>query len=402
MDLQSIKRRFDIIGNSPGLNYALNRAIQVAPTNLSVLIAGESGVGKEIISQVIHFLSPRKHNSSIAINCGAIPEGTIDSELFGHEKGAFTDAHEARKGYFETVNTGTIFLDEISEMPLGTQSRLLRILESGEFIKVGSSKVQQTDVRIIAATNVDLLELARQGKFREDRFYRINTVPIIMPPLRERQDDIYMLFRKFCNDTAEKYKKEPVQIDEEAKELLINHKWYGNIRELKNIAEQISILSSDNLLTKDEFLRFIPDAERSNLPVLANADLGDKGSYSERELMYKVLFDMKSDISELKKVVGELLSSPTEKRTSPATTLIKDETSDELINFDKEKPIIIEEKHNVNYEEADEPLSIADKEKELIIKALKRHKSKRKYAALDLGISERTLYRKIKEYDINV
>src|SRR6201985_3265822 len=316
MDIQSIKNRFGIIGNAPALNHALNTAVQVANTDLSVLIVGESGVGKEAFSNIIHALSPRKHNPFIAVNCGAIPEGTIDSELFGHEKGSFTGAVDSRKGYFETVNGGTIFLDEIGEMPLGTEARLLRVLEAGEFIRVGSSKVQKTDVRVIAATNKDLLELTDKGKFREDLYYRLSTVPIRVPSLRDRKEDIPLLFRKFAVDFAERYKTVPVQLDEEAKNLLINYSWPGNVRELKNIAEQISVLSEDKQVSADVLRRFIPETTGNRLPmVVAGSNASQNGGgapefNNEREILYKLFFDMKKDVTELKKMFLEILQNP--------------------------------------------------------------------------------------------
>src|SRR5918998_1017927 len=312
MDLQAIKNRFGIIGNSPALNYALQVAVQVSNTDLTVLIVGESGVGKEAFSHIIHSLSARKHNPFIAVNCGAIPEGTIDSELFGHEKGSFTGAVDSRKGYFETVNGGTIFLDEIGEMPLGTQARLLRVLETGEFIRVGSSKVQKTDVRVIAATNKDLLQLVEHNKFREDLYYRLSTVPIRVPALRDRKEDILILFRKFAADFSEKYKAAPIQLDDEAKNLLINYPWPGNVRELKNIAEQVSVLSSDKLITARELKRFLPDRDFNRLPVLAHNTAHTNGHEfsNEREILYKLFFDMKKDVNELKKMFVEILQNP--------------------------------------------------------------------------------------------
>lgn len=396
MELQSIKQRFGIIGNSPGLNQALNVAILVAPTDLSTLITGESGVGKEVFSQIIHQLSPRKHNPFIAVNCGAIPEGTIDSELFGHEKGSFTGAHEGRKGYFETVNGGTIFLDEIGELPLGTQARLLRVLESQEFIRVGSSKVQKTDVRVIAATNVNLLERVHVGRFREDLYYRLNTVPITVPPLRERKEDIPVLFRKFCIDFAEKYKRSPIQLDEEAKVLLTNYSWPGNVRELKNMAEQVSVLSKDRLVSAHELHAFIPNATQSNLPMLASSKNHD-ADFSEREILYKVLFDMRNDINDLKKVVYGLM--PGDQQEGEMAIEKSAEKYTELKSSALDKPIVIDS-HLAKPIEVEESLSLMDKEKEMIQRALKKHRQKRKDAARDLGISERTLYRKIKEYKI--
>lgn len=403
MELQSVKQRFGIIGNTAALNHALGVAVRVAATDLTVLISGESGVGKEIFSQIIHNLSARKHGPSIAVNCGAIPEGTIDSELFGHEKGAFTGANDSRKGYFEHVNEGTIFLDEIGEMPLGTQSRLLRILESGEFIKVGSSKVLKTDVRVIAATNVDLFDAVKKGKFREDLYYRLNTVPIKVPPLRERKEDIPILFRKFCVDFAEKYNTTSVKLDEDALALLVKYRWPGNIRELKNIAEQISVLSTKKEINGNDLMEFLPTMNEGNLPMAINSNKEDNSGASfqqEREILYKLLFDMKNDLNELKKVVFG-------KDNKGDNTHLKEQQGAEsdlnITSIDqKNKPVIIPNLENeTDIETVDESLSIADKEKELIIKALDKHKGKRKYAALDLGISERTLYRKIKEYDIN-
>src|SRR6476619_1721191 len=312
MDQQAIKNRFGIIGSSPALNYALNVAGQVALTDLSVLIMGESGVGKEVFSQIIHALSARKHNPFIAVNCGAIPEGTIDSELFGHEKGSFTGAVDSRKGYFETVNGGTIFMDEIGEMPLGTQARLLRVLEAGEYIRVGSSKVQKTDVRVIAASNKDLLEFTQKGRFREDLYYRLNTVPIRVPPLRDRKEDIPLLFRKFAVDFAERYKSPPVQLDDEAKNVLINYPWPGNVRELKNIAEQISVLSEDKNITGEMLRKFLPENIVSRLPVLASGGnvVNQKEFNNEREILYKLFFDMKKDVTELKKMFFDVLQNP--------------------------------------------------------------------------------------------
>lgn len=395
MDIQSIKQRFGIIGNSPGLNQALSVAILVAPTDLSTLITGESGVGKEVFSLIIHQLSPRKHNPFIAVNCGAIPEGTIDSELFGHEKGSFTGAHEGRKGYFETVNGGTIFLDEIGELPLGTQARLLRVLESQEFIRVGSSKVQKTDVRVIAATNVNLLERVHMGRFREDLYYRLNTVPITVPPLRERKEDIPVLFRKFCIDFAEKYKRSPIQLDEPAKNLLTNYTWPGNVRELKNMAEQVSVLSKDKFVTANELHAFIPNAPQSNLPMLTTGG-NHHADFSERELLYKVLFDMRNDINDLKKVVYGLM--PADHHEHAAVVKSPSELYPDTQSH-SDKPIVIAPQH-VTPIEVEESLSLMDKEKEMIQRALKKHRQKRKDAARDLGISERTLYRKIKEYKI--
>lgn len=414
MDLQSIKNRFGIIGNSPGLNHALNVATQVANTDLSVLINGESGVGKEVFSQIIHSLSARKHNPFIAVNCGAIPEGTIDSELFGHEKGSFTGALDSRKGYFETVNGGTIFLDEIGELPLGTQARLLRVLEAGEYIRVGSSKVQKTDVRVIAATNKELLEFSQSGRFREDLYYRLNTVPIRVPSLRDRKDDIPLLFRKFAADFADKYKTSSVMLDEEAKQLIMSYQWPGNIRELKNIAEQISVLAKEKNINAREMQLFLPNNinNDSRLPVL----VGGKGAVSqqefanEREILYKLFFDMKKDVNELKKMFYDLLQNPGMAQHIPMFNGVENNITDLKQNsntnypntVNTNQPVILNQHNNdiQHLEAVEESLSIIDKEKELIIKALKKHRGKRKDASADLGISERTLYRKLKEYDI--
>lgn len=413
MDLQSIKNRFAIIGNSPALNHALNTAVQVANTDLSVLITGESGVGKEVFSQIIHSLSARKHNPFIAVNCGAIPEGTIDSELFGHEKGSFTGALDARKGYFESVNGGTIFLDEIGEMPLGTQARLLRMLETGEYIRVGSSKVQKTDVRVIAATNKELLEFTTTGKFREDLYYRLSTVPIRVPALRDRREDVPLLFRKFCVDFAERYKTAPVQLDDEAKNLLINYPWPGNVRELKNIAEQVSVLSTDKNVSGPVFRRFLPDNSINRLPVLASQNGSSNGDFSnERDLLYKLFFDMKKDVTELKKMFVDILKNPANSSVAAAyakESLMHDyPIVNELQNsqlphtlVQGSQAVLIKHDDIHEHEDVEESLNIMDKEKELIIKALKKHKGKRKDASTDLGISERTLYRKLKEYDID-
>lgn len=410
MDLQNIKNRFGIIGNSPTLTHALNVAVQVANTDLSVLIAGESGVGKEVFSQIIHALSNRKHNPFIAVNCGAIPEGTIDSELFGHEKGSFTGAVDSRKGYFETVNGGTIFLDEIGELPLGTQARLLRVLESGEYIRVGSSKVQKTDVRIIAATNKDLLESTQTRKFREDLYYRLSTVPIRVPSLRDRKEDIPLLFRKFSVDFAEKYKAGTIQLDEEAKNLLINYSWPGNVRELKNIAEQISVLSTNKDITVSEFKKFIPETNNSRLPmVIAGNGVVSHAEFSnEREILYKLFFDMKKDVNELKKMVFEIIQNPATVQNMNIPSYQHDGALPEMRPMEYNQPAMSSPSQPVilhdgihHHEDVEESLNIMDKEKELIIKALKKHKGKRKDASSDLGISERTLYRKLKEYDID-
>ncbi|MDB5232607.1 MAG: sigma-54-dependent Fis family transcriptional regulator [Chitinophagaceae bacterium] len=420
MDVQSIKNRFAIIGNSPALNHALSVAVQVATTDLSVLIVGESGVGKEAFSLIIHALSGRKHNPFIAVNCGAIPEGTIDSELFGHEKGSFTGAVDSRKGYFETVNGGTIFLDEIGEMPLGTQARLLRVLEAGEFIRVGSSKVQKTDVRVIAATNKELLDYTQNGKFRQDLYYRLSTVPIRVPALRDRKEDIPLLFRKFVIDFAERYKTTPVQLDEEARNLLLQYPWAGNVRELKNIAEQISVLSKDQVVTANDLRKFLPEKNMNRMPILAHpsATTTSQEFANEREILYKLFFDMKKDVTELKKMFLEILQNP-----ALATTAAQFNGQQVLNDYHNEgdymqpaavntyqqpvtssshhQPVLLHNDNIHQHEEVEESLNIMDKEKELIIKALKKHKGKRKDAASDLGISERTLYRKLKEYDID-
>ena len=432
MNLQSVKQRFGIIGRSAVLDHALSTAIRVAPTDLTVLIMGESGVGKEAFSKIIHTLSPRKHNPSIAVNCGAIPAGTINSELFGHEKGAFTGATSERKGYFETVNGGTIFLDEISEMPLDTQAFLLRILESGEFLRVGSSKVLKTDVRVIAATNIDLLGRVRAGKFREDLYYRLSTVPIKVPALKYRKDDIWMLFRKFTVDFAEKYRTSPIKLSDEARMLLERYAWPGNIRELKNVAEQISVLSEIREIDAETLKSFIPNAGKSQLPMIPEARTSD--TLQEREILYKLLFDMKSDLNDLKSLVFELIQSndlrvanPSKLKSVSAPTSLSDAGLPPLLTPPKEiekepvplqesfeshpnisdpyqsKPIILDRNKSQSYDQmeiVEENLSIEEMEKELIKKALKKHKGRRKDAAKDLGISERTLYRKIKQYEL--
>lgn len=407
MDLQQIKNRFAIIGNSPALNHALNVATQVANTDLSVLINGESGVGKEVFSQIIHALSARKHNSFIAVNCGAIPEGTIDSELFGHEKGSFTGAVDSRKGYFETVNGGTIFLDEIGEMPVGTQARLLRVLEAGEYIRVGSSKVQKTDVRVIAATNKELIEYVQAGKFREDLYYRLNTVPIRVPALRDRKEDIPLLFRKFVADFADRYRTTPVQLDDEARNVLVNYTWPGNVRELKNIAEQISVLSQDKMISGNVMRNFLPEHNYSRMPVLASGagNVSQTEFANEREILYKLFFDMKKDVTELKKMFYDILQNPSMVQHAPLfqqdSTNMKEFNTLPTPSVQNGQAMIIHHNDDIHHHEnVEESLSIIDKEKELILKALKKHKGKRKDASLDLGISERTLYRKLKEYDI--
>ncbi|MDB5226415.1 MAG: sigma-54-dependent Fis family transcriptional regulator [Bacteroidota bacterium] len=409
MELQSIKHRFGIIGNAPALNRALEVAVRVAPTNLSVLITGESGVGKEVFSHIIHNLSTRKHENFIAVNCGAIPEGTIDSELFGHEKGAFTGAHDKRKGYFETVNGGTIFLDEIGEMPIGTQARLLRLLESGEFIKVGSSVVQRSDVRVLAATNVDLPTLIKQGKFREDLYYRLNTVPISVPALRDRKEDIVVLFRKFASDFSEKYKMPPIQLAEDAKQILMNYRFPGNVRELKNIAEQVSVLSKDKIITREELAKFIPNIEVSSLPMVINS--GAETTFSDRELLYKMIFDIKHDLNDLKRFVWNMRNGTHDDSKIDFSDVVTD-THSKQIDFSHKQltgtentsganpTIILNEEQNYEVADVEQNLSLAEMEKNMILKALEKHRGKRRDAALDLGISERTLYRKIKEYDL--
>lgn len=409
MDTQNIKQRFGIIGNSPLLNRAIDIASQVAPTDMSVLITGESGSGKEVFSHIIHQLSTRKHGPFIAVNCGAIPEGTIDSELFGHEKGSFTGAHEARKGYFEVANGGTIFLDEVAELPLGTQARLLRILESGEYLRVGSSKVQKTDVRIVAATNVDVYDSVRKGKFREDLYYRLNTVPLRIPSLNERKEDIYLLFRKFVADFSDKYRSPGIQLDPEAIQILTNYSWPGNVRQLKNIAEQVCVLEKDRNVSAEALLKYIPNEQNSNLPMALNSG---KEDFSERDILYKVLFDMKKDMVELKKLVAEIIQNG----GGNMAHVIADNPQyiNQLyqeVDLNNTEPTLTI-KHptpgipnDFNYaheaEEVEESLSLIDKESDLIKKALKKHKGKRKFAAQELGISERTLYRKIKELNLN-
>lgn len=418
MEIQEIKQRFGIIGNSPLLNRAIDIANQVAPTDISVLISGESGSGKEVFSQIIHQMSPRKHGPFIAVNCGAIPEGTIDSELFGHEKGAYTGAIGDRKGYFETVNTGTIFLDEIAEMPLGTQARLLRVLESGQYIKVGSSKVEKTNVRVIAATNVDVYEAVKSGRFREDLYYRLNTVPLRIPPLRDRKEDIYLLFRKFTADFTAKYRSPPIQMNEEAQQMLVNYSWPGNVRQLKNIAEQLAVLERENIITAQSLLQYIPqESNGSNLPMRINQQ--KKDDFSERDILYKVLFDMKRDMTDLKKLVVDIIENggvPANYTGNPQVInqLYRDIEIDGDHNHNNhqqqeskltiQQPVVQNNKDfNITHEaeEVEESLSLMEKESDLIKKALKKHKGKRKFAAQELGISERTLYRKIKELNLN-
>ncbi|HEB61840.1 MAG TPA: sigma-54-dependent Fis family transcriptional regulator [Bacteroidetes bacterium] len=419
MDLQAVKRRYNIIGNSEKLNHALSTAIRVANTDLTVLIEGESGVGKEVFSKLIHQLSPRKHNDFIAINCAAIPAGTINSELFGHEKGAFTGATNERRGYFETVNGGTIFLDEVGEMPLDTQAYLLRVLENGEFIRVGSSKVKKTDVRIIAATNVDLKDKVKEKKFREDLYYRLSTVPIYIPPLRERPGDIIILFKKFARDIAEKYNSPTIKLDDEAQILIRNYNWPGNIRELKNVVEKLSVLSDDRLITAEKLIEIVPDIRNRNLPVSFDKSSAEK--INDRDLIYKFLFDMKKDISELKTLFYDIVSAndldlPSIRNVDhdamkdhlPINEFENklDEFENKLeVNIPKERSIVVPETHeNENYEVEilDENLNLEEMEKHMIVKALKKHHGKRRAAAKDLGLSERTLYRKINEYKIGL
>ena len=395
--IDTVKQRLGIIGTSEQLNRAIDIAIQVAPTDLSVLITGESGTGKESFPQIIHQNSSRKHAEYIAINCGAIPEGTIDSELFGHEKGDFTGDTDSRKGYFEVVDKGTIFLDEIGELPLPTQARLLRVLESGEYIKVGSSKVQKTNVRIVAATNVNLENAVKEGKFREDLYYRLNTVPIKIPPLRERANDIHLLFKKFAMDFADKYRMPPLKLEEEAVNVLVNYRWPGNIRQLKNIAEQISVIEEKRLISKNILLKYLPNAaEGMNLPVpifgnMQNFSGGTMDS-KEKELLYKVIFDIKKEINDLRQMV---LGGTQNNAVFEVNQSVQHNNDFSAYPIQQNENAII---HQI--EEVEESLSLAEKEKEFIIKALEKHRNKRKNAAKELGISERTLYRKIKEYDI--
>ena len=409
MDVQKIRQRFGIIGNTPGLNRAIDIAAQVAPTDLSVLITGQSGTGKEVFPQVIHNFSSRKHGKYIPVNCGAIPDGTIDSELFGHEKGSFTGAHDSRQGYFEVADNGTIFLDEVAELPLSTQARLLRILESGEFLRVGSSKVQKTNVRIIAATNVDLVRAIEENKFREDLYYRLNTVPIVIPPLKERGNDIYLLFRKFATDFAERYRMPPISLGPEARKILDNYEWPGNVRQLKNITEQLSVIEEERLITADVMKKYLPDYYPNKLPAIYKKDLVDEKTFAtEREILYQFLFDMKSDLNNLKKLVHEIIDKGANAADlKDAERLIQDisQTPAPIINHPSIPHPPVNQVDDSSIEDTEEfveeSLSLEDKEIELIKKALEKHNGKRKYAAQDLGISERTLYRKIKEYDIN-
>lgn len=412
MNLQDIKQRFGIIGNNLLLDRALDIARQVAPTDLNVLINGESGTGKEAFPQIIHQFSSRKHGQYIAVNCGAIPDGTIDSELFGHEKGSFTGAHEARKGYFEVANGGTIFLDEVGELPLSTQARLLRVLETGEYIRVGSSKVQKTNVRVVAATNINFNVAIEKGKFREDLYYRLNTVPIHLPPLRERKDDIFLLFRKFASDFATKYRMPAIKLTREAEDALVNYYWPGNIRQLKNITEQISIIEKEREISLECLLLYLPDYQASKLPVLTSPS-GSATDMNERDLLYKVLFEMKKDLNDLKKVVHDILQRQGINLPNvPASDI---QNLERLYNLEHDLPVItnnpsvtihnptiVKDAHDGFHQPivVEESLSLQDKEIDMIKKALKKHKGKRKNASKELGISERTLYRKINEYNI--
>ena len=419
--VQSIKQRFEIIGNDPKLNRAIEKAIQVAPTDISVLVVGESGVGKESIPKIIHSLSHRKHGKYIAVNCGAIPEGTIDSELFGHEKGSFTGATSTREGYFEVASGGTIFLDEVGELPLTTQVRLLRILENGEFLKVGSSQVQKTDVRIVAATNVNLFDAIEKGKFREDLYYRLSTVDITLPPLRDRKDDIHLLFRKFAADFAHKYKMPPIKLDDNAVQLLQKFRWSGNIRQLRNVAEQISVLETNRDITATTLQSYLP-SEASNLPSVIKDKKAESDFSTERDILYKVLFDMKGDLHDLKKLTLELMKNGSAKVQDINTNLIQkiygSKESESEISFEEEptntvfSPEFSNQNENINFVEneddfqfaetveEEEILKLEQREIEMIKKSLEKNKGKRKAAADELGISERTLYRKIKQFDL--
>ena len=419
-NLQSVKQRFGLIGNSRGLNRAIETAVQVAPTDLSVLVTGESGVGKETIPQIIHAYSTRKHNKYVAVNCGAIPEGTMDSELFGHVKGSFTGATGERKGYFEEANGGTIFLDEVAEMPLQTQVKLLRVLESGEFMKVGSSKSEKIDVRVVAATNVNILEAIQKDKFREDLYYRLNTVPITILPLRQRKEDIHLLFRKFASDFAEKYRMPTLRLSNKAVQVLEDYNWHGNVRQLKNITEQISILETEREANAETLINYLPDFSDKRFPMVLGNKSG-KEDLNEREILYKVLFELRHDMNDLKKIVLELLQNKgqevaednaqvvqrfyqdlqPETRNNEIKALIAHRDHEETAEV--RTPEISRENEDDYHDhlEIEESLSLEEKERELIKKALEKHQGKRKYAARDLGISERTLYRKIKEYNLN-
>jgi transcriptional regulator with PAS, ATPase and Fis domain len=421
--VQATKQRFGIIGNDPKLNRAVEKAIQVAPTDISVLVTGESGVGKESIPKIIHSLSHRKHGKYIAVNCGAIPEGTIDSELFGHEKGSFTGATASRNGYFEVADGGTIFLDEVGELPLPTQVRLLRVLENGEFLKVGSSKIQKTDVRIVAATNVKMVEAIEKGRFREDLYYRLSTVDINLPPLRERSEDIHLLFRKFASDFAQKYKMPTLRLDEGAVQMLLNYRWSGNIRQLRNVAEQISVLEQERNIKKDKLHQYLPNMG-SNLPAIINPKKNESDFSSERDILYKVMFDMQRDVNDLKKLTLELMNSGNASKVKEENSGLIDKIYSKEHNHQEELAAIVEEDYDPDtsvkvltiaekasearenkYDFAEEiqeeeSLSLQEKELELIKKSLEKYKGKRKDAADELGISERTLYRKIKQYNL--
>lgn len=421
MNIQEVKQRFGIIGNAHGLNRALEKALMVSPTDLSVLITGESGTGKEIFSHIIHMFSTRKHNQYIAVNCGAIPDGTIDSELFGHEKGAFTGAVDSRKGYFEVADNGTIFLDEVGELPLSTQVRLLRVLETGEFLKVGSSKVIKTNVRVVAATNVKLMKAIEEGKFREDLYYRLNTVPVFIPPLRERIEDIPMLFKKFANDCAERYRMPAIKLDDTATEVLMNYRWPGNIRQLKNVAEQVAIIEENRLLRDSTIKHYLPEAYNVSLPaIISKGNTADNISFAnEREILYKILFDLKKDVGDLKSLVNDIMDHGPQNVQIPEdkAQMLSDIYNDfndvyknqgqvmkhgspvDIVQVGQMKPR--DESHIVDtHEIVEESLSLIEKEREFIVKALERHGGKRKNAAQELGISERTLYRKIKEFGL--
>jgi len=413
MNIQQVKQRFGIIGNTPQLNRALEVAVQVASTDISVMVTGESGTGKEIIPQIIHQLSARKHGEYIAVNCGAIPEGTIDSELFGHEKGSFTGASGSRKGYFEVANNGTIFLDEVAELPMQTQVRLLRVLETGEFIRVGASKPIKTNVRVVAATNENMMKAIASGKFREDLFYRLNIIPITLPPLRDRKDDIHLIFRKYASDFADKYKMPSIKLKQDAVEVINAYSWPGNIRQLRNIVEQISVIETEREINADKIIRYLPKPENTSPSVI---NIKSNESFSEREIMYKFLFDMKKDLGELKKLVIELVNQNGELsldkdqsailnriyqeiNTNPNTLLL---TNTETESHHPQQNMYENDTEDVEaHEEVEESLSLEDREKELIKKALEKHNGKRKYASEELGISERTLYRKIKEYNLS-
>lgn len=415
MEIQQIKQRFGIIGNYPGLDRSIDIARQVAPTDLSVMITGESGTGKEVFPQIIHSLGGRKHGPYIAVNCGAIPDGTIDSELFGHEKGSFTGAHDTRKGYFEVVSGGTIFLDEVAELPLSTQVRLLRVLETGEFIRVGSSKVIKTDVRVVAATNIDITTAIRKSKFREDLYYRLNTVPIQVPSLKQRGNDIFLLFRKFASDFSERYRMPAIRLDEEARQILLNYEWPGNVRQLKNITEQLSIIEQEREISASTLINYLPNYQKTRLPAIIRGEhISEEAFNSEREILYKVLFDMKNDINDLKKLVAQIMEKGSMSREIQqdnegiikklyATVDDMPADANDLISHHGQRQTSkpVEDEHITDTEEiVEESLCLEDKEIELINKALEKHNGKRKYAAQDLGISERTLYRKIKEYNI--